>query len=129
MNYAENYYSFITYIKQLKRKKNNGVYYEEHHIIPKSLGGDNHKSNLILLTPREHFLAHYLLYKATYKKPLIDAFYAMCKDKKYNVWSLKIYSNLLEEYLKIRYYHFSQKEYNELREELLQLFILHHKNL
>ena len=35
--------------------------YEKHHIIPKSLGGSNSKSNLAILTPREHALAHLLL--------------------------------------------------------------------
>ena len=39
-----------------------------HHIIPKSLGGSNDKSNLVLLTPEEHF-AHYYLWKFTSDKP------------------------------------------------------------
>jgi hypothetical protein len=37
--------------------------YERHHIIPKSLGGTDDKSNLAILTPREHALAHLLLVK------------------------------------------------------------------
>lgn len=36
-------------------------YVEQHHIIPKSMGGDNSKSNLVFLTGREHFIAHMLL--------------------------------------------------------------------
>lgn len=39
------------------------VYYEKHHIVPKSLGGSNRKENLVLLTAREHFLCHWLLTK------------------------------------------------------------------
>jgi hypothetical protein len=35
--------------------------YEKHHIVPKSLGGTDAKSNLAILTPREHALAHLLL--------------------------------------------------------------------
>ena len=35
--------------------------YEKHHIIPKSHGGTNGKTNLAILTPREHALAHLLL--------------------------------------------------------------------
>lgn len=35
--------------------------YEKHHIIPKSMGGSDAKSNLATLTPREHALAHLLL--------------------------------------------------------------------
>ena len=40
-----------------------GVYTERHHIIPKSLGGSNTKSNLVRLTAREHFICHWLLLK------------------------------------------------------------------
>lgn len=37
---------------------------EKHHIMPRSFGGDNSKDNLIKLSTREHFIAHYLIYKA-----------------------------------------------------------------
>ena len=36
-------------------------YVEKHHIIPKCIGGDNKKENIIQLTPKEHFLCHLLL--------------------------------------------------------------------
>jgi hypothetical protein len=45
------------------RIKNENEYYENHHIIPKSLGGANNTENLVLLTAKEHFLAHWLLTK------------------------------------------------------------------
>lgn len=38
-------------------------YSEKHHIIPRSLGGSDDKSNLVVLTAREHFIAHWLLYR------------------------------------------------------------------
>lgn len=38
-------------------------YKEAHHIQPRSLGGTDHPSNLVDLTYREHFLAHWLLTK------------------------------------------------------------------
>lgn len=38
-------------------------YTEVHHIVPRCIGGDNSKSNLVRLTPEEHFVAHQLLYK------------------------------------------------------------------
>jgi hypothetical protein len=41
----------------------NYVYYEKHHILPKSLGGTNLHSNLVLLTPKEHYVCHLLLTK------------------------------------------------------------------
>ena len=38
-------------------------YYELHHIIPKCMGGDNDKENVVRLTYREHFIAHWLLHR------------------------------------------------------------------
>lgn len=59
-------------------------YVEKHHIIPKSLGGPlRDKSNIILLTARKHFLAHWLLTKFTEGNDLRKmrwAFGAMCKQ-------------------------------------------------
>lgn len=40
-------------------------YCERHHVIPQALGGSNAKSNIVALTYREHFLAHWLLTKFT----------------------------------------------------------------
>ncbi len=37
--------------------------YERHHILPKSLGGNNKKDNLVYITSREHFICHWLLIK------------------------------------------------------------------
>ena len=37
--------------------------HENHHIIPKSLGGSNKKENITSLTTREHFICHWLLTK------------------------------------------------------------------
>ena len=42
-----------------------GEYYERHHIIPKSMGGDDIYPNLVLLTAREHFICHALLWRMT----------------------------------------------------------------
>lgn len=63
MNYKKNYEDYVKWVKAQKREKYRGVYYEEHHVKPRSLGGKDTKANLVLLTPREHFLAHYLLCK------------------------------------------------------------------
>lgn len=49
--------------RSLNRKKSKNEYFENHHIIPKFLNGSNNASNLILLTAREHFIAHWLLSK------------------------------------------------------------------
>ncbi len=40
-------------------------YKETHHIIPRSMGGDNSSDNLVDLTAREHFICHKLLVRMT----------------------------------------------------------------
>lgn len=41
----------------------NEKYFEKHHIIPRSEGGSNKKTNLVELPPRAHHLAHLCLIK------------------------------------------------------------------
>lgn len=53
-------------------------YYERHHITPKSLGGTDEAANLTYLSGRAHFLAHWLLYKATGEAVMARAFFGMC---------------------------------------------------
>jgi len=61
MNYQRIYDQIIFRAKSENRKKKCGVYYENHHITPKCLGGTNNKMNLVLLTAKEHFICHKLL--------------------------------------------------------------------
>lgn len=56
--YSKWYFSIIS-------NPHHDVYMEKHHIIPKSLGGSNQKSNLVALSARQHFVAHLLLTKMT----------------------------------------------------------------
>ncbi len=58
MNY-QNIYNLLIAKAQVREKVNG--YKERHHIVPKSLGGSDHKSNLVELTAREHFIAHMCL--------------------------------------------------------------------
>lgn len=56
------------------------VHYESHHILPKCLGGSNTKSNLVKLTPREHFICHLLLtkmFQGEQKQKMFFAFYRL----------------------------------------------------
>jgi len=59
MNYENIYNSLIV------RGKNRVLegYKERHHIVPRCLGGNDDPSNLVDLTPEEHFVAHQLLVK------------------------------------------------------------------
>ena len=59
--YNKWYFSIISSRKD--RILDEYIYTEKHHIIPKSLGGNNDVSNIIKLTAKEHFLMHWLLTK------------------------------------------------------------------
>jgi hypothetical protein len=59
--YTKTYYAIINRAKSRQIPTN--VYVEKHHIIPRSLGGDNSDKNLIKLSAREHFICHLLLTK------------------------------------------------------------------
>lgn len=61
--YTRLYYRIISNAQSRTLPEN--TYSEKHHIIPKSLGGDNSKANLVNLTAREHFICHWLLTKMT----------------------------------------------------------------
>jgi len=68
--------------KSMNRRKGNGIYYEKHHIVPMCLNGSNDKDNLVLLTAKEHFIAHRLLYKIYPEdKNIALAFWGMCNQK------------------------------------------------
>lgn len=68
MDYKKVYYKLMNKAKLENRKKSNVIYFEAHHIKPKSFGGEgdcrntNHP-NIVLLTPKEHYIAHLLLTK------------------------------------------------------------------
>jgi len=66
MNYKKIYEDLINSAKKenrikLKKTNYNYVYYEKHHINPRCLDGTNDEDNLVLLTAKEHFVAHKLL--------------------------------------------------------------------
>lgn len=61
MNYARIYTEFINDRKSKQPQKPD--YFETHHIVPRSLGGQDDHANLIRLSPEDHFFAHLLLAK------------------------------------------------------------------
>lgn len=97
MNYEKIYENLINSRKNLNRKRfkrsnSSFVYYENHHIVPKCFGGTNEKENLVLLTAREHFVAHLLLVycnKGDKKRKMSYALWRLCgcndrSKRKYN---------------------------------------------
>lgn len=98
MNYKKNYYDLIEHAK--KQTRNRSIdYFELHHILPRSMGGDDNLENLVWLTAREHFIAHYLLWKFTTG----ENHYKMC----YAFRFLSIKNNR----------HISSREYEKLKRE------------
>lgn len=80
-------------------------YTERHHIIPKSLGGSNAKSNLVVLTAKEHFICHLLLTKMTTnldKQKMCFAFWLLCnntnKHQQRHTPTASTYSKIRSEY-------------------------------
>jgi hypothetical protein len=74
-------------------------YYERHHIIPKCLGGNNSKDNLVWVTNREHFICHWLLTKmvnGAEKYKLWNAFSCMLYRENPNQERYKVTSRIFE---------------------------------
>jgi len=106
MNYEKIYETLCSNAKLEKRIKDKSDYYEAHHIIPRCMGGTGTNGqykthpNVVLLTAREHFIAHKLLfYIYSDNIKLAKAFWAMVSYKK-----------------KGRNYRISSREYSELQE-------------
>jgi len=84
------------------------IYTEEHHVIPKSMGGTNHSDNLVRLTAREHFLCHLLLTKMVngqFKHKAIKAARMMAKitgpkQQRYKV-TARIYESLIRNKIEV----------------------------
>jgi len=95
MNYKKHYDLLIE--NAIKRPILDNI--EKHHIIPRCIGGSNDKINLAPLTPREHYMAHYLLHKIhPSHRGLLYAIYMMMNLKRKDM-TIKISSR---EYEKIK---------------------------
>jgi hypothetical protein len=108
MLFLDNKYTKIYFqlIENAKTKLVEG-YVERHHIVPKSLGGTDDENNLVVLTARQHFIAHLLLTK------MIDG---QNKYKMYNAFSkmLCVGKDNKERYLpSSKFYEYSKKLMSE----------------
>lgn len=123
MNYNKIYSNIIERAKQRKIENPINGYKETHHIIPRSIGGNDEQSNLVELTLKEHFLCHELLvYIYPNNKELIYALWMMTTTtiaSKYNLSNRaknKQHINITAsqyEYIKSLYIKFkSQKRYS-----------------
>jgi HNH endonuclease. len=70
-----------------KQDRRLDCYIEKHHIVPRSMGGKDTKENLVVLTAREHYIAHLLLTKCVenkYKGKMLHAYIMMAQVKDSN---------------------------------------------
>lgn len=85
--YLDNKYTkwYFNIINKARTRKNIDGYFETHHIIPRSLGGTNEKSNLVNLLAKEHFVCHWLLTKMTTgkeKSKMVHALWIFTRSSK-----------------------------------------------
>ncbi len=72
--YLKRYEKLIDYCKD---NPPTNADYEVHHIIPKCLGGSDSETNLIKISTRQHFVAHWILWKAYMTQGVAHAFFMM----------------------------------------------------
>ncbi len=102
-------------------------YTEKHHIVPKSLGGNNSKENLAVLSAREHFICHLLLPKMVEGKARSKMAYAFFRFR-HKATNSKIFDKFRTAYGKLtagennRFY--GKKHSNETKERLRQYALL-----
>ena len=98
-----------------------GTYTEKHHRLPKCMGGSDEEGNLIILTAREHYIAHKMLFRENkYDTSLTTAFHMMTNaqkgGRKYNVTS-RDYSSAKEAFIKMRTgYHHTEEAKRKMSE-------------
>jgi len=95
---------YSTFINSCKLRTYIG-YTENHHILPKSMGGSNEPSNMVKLSAREHFIAHWMLWKAYQNKEMTFAFWSMKmspKGKRTFKLTSKTYSILKEQHSELQ---------------------------
>lgn len=66
-------------IERARKRQKPDCYTEKHHVIPKSMGGDDVKENIVTLTAREHFIIHWLLAKIHNNNQMVFALFSMTK--------------------------------------------------
>lgn len=82
MNYQQIYEQLI----EKGRTQTLTGYFENHHIVPRSMGGSDDASNIVCLTVRQHLISHLLLFKIhrhTHPRQIYSVF-AFYEDANHN---------------------------------------------
>lgn len=114
--YLPNKYTtwYNSIINNAKSRQSLTGYVEKHHIIPKSLGGSNNKTNIVRLTAREHFICHWLLPKMTTDQNRIKMIRAL--------WRMSVPGGADQDRYKI-----NSSLYESVRQRYAQINSLRHK--
>lgn len=95
--YSRWYYSIIN----AARARAKIGYTETHHIIPRSMGGNDTLDNLVELTAREHIICHMLLIKMTSGEHRAKLLYAYIRMSGRQIYNNRKYAYFREEYARI----------------------------
>lgn len=93
------YNRYTRFIGSLRGQSVDG-YAEVHHIVPRSLGGSDDADNLIRLTARQHYVAHWMLARAL-GGSAARAFFMMSNFGRYGHVNSTTYAIARQEYAKI----------------------------
>lgn len=101
MNYSKIYNELVEKVKVrgLDKSQHEG-YFEIHHIVPRSVGGTNDVDNLVMLTGREHFIAHMLLWKIYPKVPALAYAAMMMSNRAVSKVNSYLYEVLKQDFAK-----------------------------
>lgn len=102
MNYKKIYDALVekARVRGLDKSQHEG-YFEIHHINPRCLGGGDDPENLVMLTAREHYVAHLILAKLNPEvEGLTYAAFMMSSESNNNSWN---YKYLREKVSKLNY--------------------------
>lgn len=125
MNYVLHYNNLI--YKAKNRDSSILEYKENHHIVPKCLGGDNDKENLVFLTGREHFVAHLLLIKMyPDNNKLVYAAMRMtkqCNNGRYYEWLRKMHAENVSKQMKGNNFNLGRKRHLSERQAISKAMV------
>lgn len=84
--YTNWYHDIINSAREKVNSRSLYISLEKHHVIPRSLGGEDCDENLVPLTPREHFICHLLLTKMLVGEAKTKMVYALMLMKSKSRW-------------------------------------------
>lgn len=119
LTYPGNQHHINRYLKFIRtRTQDSEEYTEKHHILPKSMFPEfkDDKWNLIRLTAREHYLAHWMLWKA-FGGSMATAFWCMSNSGKYRTNS-RVYEEFKRQYRGKHHHNYGLKRSHETKKKM-----------